>query len=93
MSGINNNTMTIVLIASAVLVIGGLAIVPTTIPSAFAEGFGGGCGTGGGSFEFCDENTGTGGGGFGAVSVNKEPASAVAAVVVTFNAAVVKVGA
>jgi hypothetical protein len=38
------------------------AVLPAAILPASAEGFGGGCGSGGDSFETCDENTGTRGG-------------------------------
>jgi hypothetical protein len=37
-------------------------VLPAAILPASAEGFRGGCGSGGDSFETCDENIGTGGG-------------------------------
>lgn len=67
-----NTALVIVLVASALVLIGGLAIVPTTMQSAFAAGQGGGCGAGGcgGAFKDSFDDSGFtggfgGGGGLG----------------------------
>jgi hypothetical protein len=65
--GINNTALAIFSVATAVVLIGGLALVPTTTQSASAErsGFGGGCGVGGCGGVHNDEALGGGGGGVG----------------------------
>jgi hypothetical protein len=66
---VNNTALAIVLIAFAVVLIGGLTVIPTatTMQSASAErsGFGGGCGVGGCGGVHNDEALGGGGGGTG----------------------------
>jgi hypothetical protein len=67
----NTTVLAIFLVATAVVLIGGLALVPTTMQSASANhggahGAGGGCGRGGGSEETLDcqaDRTGGSGGG------------------------------